>query len=104
MVKINWTDQALSDLNDIGDYIASDSPKYAALTIERLFNSTDILKHSPLTGRIVPEINKPDIRELIRLSNYRIVYRIVSKIRIDILTVHHTARLIKNNPALSQNK
>jgi len=29
MDKVIWTDIALQDLNDIGDYIAKDSEKYA---------------------------------------------------------------------------
>lgn len=29
MVKVVWTDQAILDLDDIGDYIAKDSLKYA---------------------------------------------------------------------------
>jgi plasmid stabilization system protein ParE len=31
MVKLIWTDQALDDLADIGDYIAENSEKYAKL-------------------------------------------------------------------------
>ena len=29
MVKVVWTDQAIQDLNDIGDYITKDSERYA---------------------------------------------------------------------------
>jgi toxin ParE1/3/4 len=35
MVKVIWTDSAIMDLNDIGDYIAQDSERFAALTVER---------------------------------------------------------------------
>jgi len=42
------------------------------------------------------------LRELIR-GSYRIVYRIVDKDRIDILTVHHSARLLKF-PRISRRK
>jgi mRNA-degrading endonuclease RelE of RelBE toxin-antitoxin system len=35
-----------------------------------------------------------NIRELI-LGNYRIIYRIISEERIDILTVHHSAKLLR---------
>jgi len=34
MVKVTWTDSAIQDLNDIGDYIAKDSIRYAEITIE----------------------------------------------------------------------
>lgn len=33
MVKLIWTDQAIDDLGDIGDYIAENSEKYAKLTV-----------------------------------------------------------------------
>ena len=44
MVKVIWTDTAIKDLNDIGDYIAKDSERYAQLTIQQLFTSVDILE------------------------------------------------------------
>jgi len=49
----------------------------------------------PYSGKVVPEFNKEYIRELIR-GNYRLVYQIVGENRIDILTVHHCARLTTN--------
>jgi plasmid stabilization system protein ParE len=33
MVKLIWTDQAIDDLSDIGNYIAVNSEKYAKLTV-----------------------------------------------------------------------
>lgn len=95
MVEVNWTDQALDDLRAIAIYISNDSPQYATLQMDRLFDKTEILQHHPRIGRMVPEINKPNIRELIE-GNYRIIYRILSSKSIDILTIHHSAqRLIK---------
>lgn len=41
MVKVIWTDTAIQDLNDIGDYIAKDSERYAEITVQRLFDSVD---------------------------------------------------------------
>ena len=59
--------------------------------IYRIRNRTDILKKHIYIGRIVPEINREYIRELIE-GNYRIIYKIVSKQQIDILTIHHSSR------------
>lgn len=42
-------------------------------------------------GRIVEEINKPEIREIIE-GNYGIIYRIVTDSTVDILMIHHGAR------------
>jgi len=91
MVKLIWTDQAINDLGDIGDYIAENSEKYAKLTIKKLFERPDILKTFPQAGRIVPEKNDENVRELIE-GNYRIIYEIISADQINILTVYHSAR------------
>jgi addiction module RelE/StbE family toxin len=93
MVKIVWTDYSLQDIEDIGEYIARDSVNSAKIVVRNLFKSVDLLAVHPLAGRIVPEFNNKNIRELIR-GSYRIVYRIVTASRIDILTVHHSARLL----------
>ena len=95
MDKVIWTDNALQDLNDIGEYISKDSERYAQLTVNRLFDSVDILESYPFSGKVVPEYNDISIREIIK-GNYRIVYQIVNENRIDILTVHNCARLIEN--------
>ena len=47
MVQIIWTDNAIQYLNDIGDYIAKDSVRYAEITVIDLFSSTDILETHP---------------------------------------------------------
>jgi toxin ParE1/3/4 len=94
MVKLIWTDQAIADLGDIGDYISLSSDRYAKLTVQRLFERTDILKKFPQSGRIVPEKNENVIRELIE-GNYRIIYEIASEDLIYILAVYHSARDLK---------
>lgn len=72
MVKVVWTDFAIHELDDIGEYIAKDSQRYAKVVIQNLFESTDLLESHPKVGRIVPEFNNKNIRELIR-GSYRIV-------------------------------
>ncbi|MGW1455043.1 type II toxin-antitoxin system RelE/ParE family toxin [Salegentibacter agarivorans] len=94
MVQINWTFQAQSDLQSIGEYIGKDSKKYARLQIIKLRNRTKILHTQIYSGKSVPEINHPKIRELIE-GNYRIIYKILNNQRVDILTVHHSARNLK---------
>ncbi len=94
MVKLIWTDQAINDLGDIGDYIAENSEKFAKLTVKKLLDRTNILKDFPQAGRIVPEKNDSNVRELIE-GNYRIIYEAISKEQINILTVYHSARDLK---------
>lgn len=95
MVEIIWTDNAIGDLLEIGEFIGKDSPKYAELTVSTLFYLPSVLIHHPKAGKVVPEFAKPDIRELIS-GNYRLIYRIVNYERIDVLTVHYCSRLIGN--------
>ena len=97
MVEIKWTDFAIENLNNIGDYIEKDSFRYAEIVVNSLFDSTDILEQHPFAGRMVSEFNDKNIRELIR-GNYRIVYKVLNENRIDIITVHHSARLLNNLP------
>ena len=87
MVQINWTLQAKNDLQDIAEYISKDSKKYAKLQILRITTRTKILKSQIYSGKITEEINQQNIRELIEGN-----YRIINPERIDILTVHHSAR------------
>ena len=54
MVKVVWTDNAILNLNDIGNYIARDSERYAKIVVQELFFSTEILESHPKSGRIVP--------------------------------------------------
>ena len=91
MVRINWTFRAKDDLKDIAEYISKDSKRYAKLQITRLKTRTRILKTQTRSGKIVPELNRENIRELIE-GNYRIIYKIVQENQIDILTIHHSSR------------
>ena len=91
MVRINWTFQAKDDLKGIAEYISKDSKRYAKFQVTRLKTRTRILKTQTRSGKIVPEINRENIRELIE-GNYRIIYKIVQENQIDILTIHHSSR------------
>jgi len=95
MVKIIWAERAIDDLTSIAEYSSRYSDKYASSIITKLFNKANILKKMPRIGRIVPEKNDENIRELIE-GNYRIIYEIRSEDRIEILLVHHSSRPLEN--------
>ncbi len=95
MTVIRWTEQAVADLEAIRDYVARDSEKYAALLIERLLGSLDRVTHFPESGRVVPEYQRLDVREII-LGSYRVVYRLRSG-QAEVLTVFHGARLFPDH-------
>jgi toxin ParE1/3/4 len=96
MVKVVFTLQAIADIDEIATYISHDSIHYAALQVKKFFKKTEILEEHPLAGRIVPETGIKSIRELIE-GNYRIIYKIVSKESIHVITVHHSRKLLKSN-------
>lgn len=91
MVRINWTKLSVEDLKSIAEYISRDSKWYAKIQVQKIKLRTRILKSQSHSGRVVPEIENQNIRELIE-GNYRIIYKIVSEDQIDILTVHHSSR------------
>jgi toxin ParE1/3/4 len=91
-MNVQWTDNAIEHLATIYEYIAVNSPTYARQMVDRLTRRSSQIAHSPLSGRMVPEYQAPDIRELIE-KPYRIIYR-VKQDQIDVLAVIHGARLL----------
>jgi addiction module RelE/StbE family toxin len=89
-MKLIWTDPSIEDLRSIRDYIARDSEYYAADLVEQVIESVERLLRFPRMGRVVPEAQDDNIRELV-YRNYRIIYRIAGE-RIEILTVVHGSR------------
>lgn len=89
-MKLVWTDPSIEDLRSIREYIARDSEYYAAQFVEQIVLSADKLVEFPRLGRVVPEAQDENVRELL-YQNYRIIYRIAGK-QIEILTVVHGGR------------
>ena len=95
MGEIVWTDKSADNLKSIHDYISTDSIIYASRFIDSIIKETTRLQNYPFSGRIVPELNDPKIRE-IDFKNYRIVYRVVNDSRVEILVVVHSSRDFEN--------
>ncbi len=91
-MNIIWSPFAIDRTTEIAEYIAQDNPAAATKWIETLFDKVQSVKSSPKSGRVVPETNREDIRELI-YGNYRIIYR-VEKIKISVLTVRHSKQIL----------
>ena len=92
MAQVKWTPQALEDLEAICLFIVRDAPQIGGVFADDAFRATDRLAELPRSGRIVPELEIENIREII-LGNYRLIYR-VREDQVQILTVHHGARLL----------
>ena len=71
--RIWWSAEAVEDLQEIHDYIARNSPRYAAVVAARLVAAVDDVRDFPESGRVVPELGDPAVREVID-GAYRIDY------------------------------
>jgi len=73
---VKWTIAAKLDLKSIHDYIARDSKYYAKKVSQDIIEKTEILNNFPEIGRIVPEIDDNNIRELL-IYSYRLIYEVL---------------------------
>ena len=80
----------MDDLEAIARFIERDSPAYARAVVSRLVAATERLADFPRSGRVVPELGREDIREVL-VWQYRIIHR-VERERVVILTVVHGKR------------
>lgn len=88
--QVAWTETAWRDLERIADYIAEDSPGYAAALLRRVRDRARSLEEMAERGRVVPELEEPTVRELV-IGSYRLIYEIDSA-DVHILALIHGAR------------
>ncbi|MCH8163482.1 MAG: type II toxin-antitoxin system RelE/ParE family toxin [Proteobacteria bacterium] len=74
MAQVIWIEPALSNLNEIADYIALDKFSAAQRLIQQIFSSVERLEQFPESGRIPPELEHSRYREII-VGPCRIFYR-----------------------------
>jgi len=89
-VKVLWTDSAVAQLQAIYGYLAQTSPEYALRIIDRLTRRSTQIAAFPLSGRMVPEYELNEVREVIE-GRYRIIY-LVESAQVQVLAVIHGAR------------
>lgn len=95
-MNVTWSKEAGENLVEIEEFIARDSLERAVRFVDAMIDHAEaILADNPKSGRTVPEIGNPDIRELI-YRGYRIVYRLNGD-RVEILTVFEGHRLLRLN-------
>ena len=91
-MKIVWSPLAVERASEIAEYIALDNPTAAQNWIYEVFEKVNFLSSSPRMGRVVPEVERNEIRELL-FVNYRILYRIEND-SISILTIRHCKQIL----------
>ncbi len=90
--RLIWAPSARLDLKELASYIAESHPEASAQFIRAIFRSVEHLAEFPQSGRMVPEFNEPDIREVV-CKPCRIVYRVKRDADIvEIARVWHAAR------------
>lgn len=92
-LKVLWTENVIQDLLGIKAFIAQDSVDRAEEWLFELYATGESLSQFSSRGRIVPEFNQDNLRELL-IENYRLVYRIKSA-TVEIITVFEGHRQIK---------
>lgn len=95
-MKIFWTEKAEKQLDQIFEYIATDSSLYAQRTVGQIIKEAESISLHPRKGRRVPEYERDDIREVFH-HPYRIIY-LMKDDKIEILSVIHGARLLPDEP------
>ena len=92
-LQVDWSPEAIEDVEAIADYISRDSEFYARAVVSEILELTRGLAEFPQAGRVVPEIGDENIRERFVYS-YRLIYRI-ERDRILVVAVIHGRRLLK---------
>jgi len=62
--RVVWTEQALQLVDEVLDYIATDSPEGARAVLEQTLAAASSLATLATRGRVVPEIGDPAVREV----------------------------------------
>ncbi len=87
-MRIEWSPLALERVEDIAQYIAQDDPGAAGRWVVEPFDTVGRLADFPESGRVVPEVGVPRIREVI-FGAYRVIYSVRN--HVEILTVRRGA-------------
>ena len=61
---VRWSAPAKKDLKQVYDYIAKDSTYYAKNVVRNIVARAESLNNFPETGRILPETDDSNVREV----------------------------------------
>jgi len=93
--KLEWSEEALEDIESIATYIEKDSPIYAKAVVSKFFEKAEVLQEFSELGRKVPETNDASIREIF-IYSYRLIYTL-DKDTVLFVAVVHGKRLLENH-------
>ncbi len=95
-MRVEWAQNAISDLAAIYEFIEADSPRYAVAVVDRLTKRTEQLALFPESGQMVAEYQREDVREIIEYS-YRILYH-VGESAVTVIALIHGAKPLPDSP------
>ncbi len=84
---VKWSEPAKEDLKAIYEYIAHDSPFYAQNVINQILDISENLNDFKEIGRVVPELNDSNIREIF-IYSYRIIFENIQDSTIILAVIH----------------
>lgn len=102
MASLRWTSEALGRLEDIELYITQDNPAAAKNQISKLLDRAAQLVVAPRSGRVVPDYQDEDVREILE-APYRIIYYLNGDY-IEILSVMHYRQLLPRKQDLLRSR
>jgi len=73
-MKVTWSPLAEEQVAECFPYIAAERPSAAVRWFDGLVDKTNSLSILPDQGRMVPEAQRPSLREVL-VGAYRVVYR-----------------------------
>lgn len=89
MTQVAWSARALTKLRQIERYNGQYSRAYASSLIRDLLRSVKRLELFPRSGRLVPELDRSGIREIV-FRRYRILYLYDADAdRVEVVTLLH---------------
>lgn len=88
--KVIWTPRVVQALEEAVRYIEQDSPDNAAAMASRVVAAAEDLARFPRMGRVVPEFEREDLREVL-VPPYRLIYR-VGRDHVELAFLYHGAR------------
>src|SRR5690625_3722841 len=93
-MNVIWSGRARRKIASVEEYYLERAPEYADVIVSEIVKATRRLERFPESGRIVPELNHPDYREVICRRDWRIIYLLPSRPEgsIEIINVLHTSQ------------
>jgi len=93
-VKVTLAESAVRDLEEIVSYYQEQGvPEIGSRLVAEILARIESLRQLPDSGRIVPEFESPNLRELIH-APFRIVYRREPR-RVRVVRVWRSERLLR---------